>query len=67
MPIASTKASIIALIWVMKQDDGFYLSFPSGLVDVVTQRLTMFKMMSAVEITDVSNELIQLGVIDEGF
>jgi len=27
----------------------------------------MFKMMSAVEITDVSNELIQLGVIDEGF
>jgi folate-binding protein YgfZ len=43
------------------------LSFPSDLAEIITKRLTMFKMMSAVEITDVSNELIQLGVIDEDF
>ena len=61
------QGKIIALIWVMKQADDFYLSFPSDLAEIVTKRLTMFKMMSAVEITDVSNELIQLGVIDEGF
>jgi folate-binding protein YgfZ len=61
------QGKIIALLWVMKQDDDFYLSFPSNLAEIITKRLTMFKMMSAVEITDVSNELIQLGVIDEGF
>ena len=61
------QGKIIALIWVMKRDDDFYLSFPSDLAEIITKRLTMFKMMSAVEITDVSNELIQLGVVDENF
>ena len=61
------QGKIIALLWVMKRDDDFYLSFPSDLAEIITKRLTMFKMMSAVEITDVSNELIQLGVIDDDF
>ena len=61
------QGKIIALIWVMKKADEFYLSFASDLVEIVTKRLTMFKMMSDVTITDVSNEVIQLGVIDEEF
>jgi folate-binding protein YgfZ len=61
------QGKIIALLWVVKQGDDFYLSFPSDLVEIITKRLTMFKMMSAVEITDVSNELIQFGVIDDDF
>jgi folate-binding protein YgfZ len=61
------QGKIIALLWVMKRDDDFYLSFPNDLSEIITKRLTMFKMMSAVEITDVSNDLIQLGVIDEDF
>jgi folate-binding protein YgfZ len=61
------QGKIIALLWAMKRDDDFYLSFPSDLAEIITKRLTMFKMMSAVEITDVSNELIQLGVVDESF
>jgi len=32
----------------MKQEDDFYLSFPSDLAEIITKRLTMFKMMSAV-------------------
>jgi len=59
------QGKIIALLWVMKQNENFYLSFPSDLAEIVIQRLNMFKMMSDVIITDVSNELIQLGVIDE--
>jgi folate-binding protein YgfZ len=43
------------------------LSFPSDLAEIVTKRLTMFKMMSDVTITDVSNEVIQLGVVGESF
>ena len=59
------QGKIIALLWVMKQGVDFYLSFPSDLKDIVVQKLTMFKMMSDVTITDVSNELILLGALDE--
>jgi folate-binding protein YgfZ len=61
------QGKIIALIWVMKQADDFYLSFASDLAEIVTKRLIMFKMMSDVTITDVSDELIQLGVVDQEF
>jgi folate-binding protein YgfZ len=61
------QGKIIALIWVMKKSDDFYLSFASDLAEIVTKRLTMFKMMSDVTITDVSDELIQLGMVDQEF
>jgi folate-binding protein YgfZ len=59
------QGKIIALIQLMKKADDFYLSFPADLTDVVTKRLTMFKMMSDVTIADVSDEIIQLGLIDD--
>ena len=59
------QGKIIALIWVMKKEESFYLSFPSDLAEIVVKRLSMFKMMSDVVIVDISNELVQLGVIDE--
>jgi len=59
------QGKIIALIWVMKSKESFYLSFPTDLADVIIKRLTMFKMMSDVLIHDVSTNLAQLGVIDE--
>ena len=61
------QGKIIALLWVMKRDDDFYLSFPSDLAEIITKRLTMFKMMSDVDIVDMSDEIIQLGVVDENF
>jgi len=61
------QGKIIALLWVMKQGDDFYLSFPDDLKAIVVQKLTMFKMMSDVNIKDMSDELIQLGVVDESF
>jgi folate-binding protein YgfZ len=61
------QGKIVALIWVMKQAEDFYLSLPNDLAAIVTQRLTMFKMMSDVTITDISDEITQLGVIDEDF
>lgn len=61
------QGKIIALLWVMKQDGDFYLSFSSDLSEIVTKRLTMFKMMSEVTITNVSDQIEQLGVIDEDF
>jgi folate-binding protein YgfZ len=52
---------------VMKQNESYYLSFPMDLAGVIIKRLTMFKMMSDVDIKDMSDELIQLGVVGENF
>ena len=59
------QGKIIALIWVLKKNTDFYLSLPNDLGDIVTKRLTIFKMMSEVTIEDVSDHIMQLGVIDE--
>ncbi|SMN16259.1 Folate-dependent protein for Fe/S cluster synthesis/repair in oxidative stress [uncultured Candidatus Thioglobus sp.] len=59
------QGKIMALIWVMKKANEYYLSFPEDLSTDIVKKLTMFKMMSDVTIIDVSNEVIQLGVIDE--
>jgi len=59
------QGKIIALIWVMKKSEDYYLSFSHDLVDIVTSRLTMFKMMSDVTIENISDTIVQLGLIDE--
>ena len=61
------QGKIIALIWVMKTADDYYLSFPNDLKSLLVQRLTMFKLMSEVEIEDLSDQMIQLGIIDQAF
>ncbi len=58
------QGKIMALIWVMKRTDEYYLSFPQDLSAEIVKKLTMFKMMSDVTITDVTNELVQLGVLE---
>ena len=58
------QGKIIALVWVMKKEADFYLSFVSDLAEIVVKRLTMFKMMSDVVITDVSDEITQLGLLE---
>jgi folate-binding protein YgfZ len=60
------QGKIIALIWVMKIDEDFYVSFPADLEEVVAKRLNMFKMMSDVTISDVTDKVIQLGIIQPG-
>jgi folate-binding protein YgfZ len=59
------QGKIMALIWVMKRADEYYLSFPQDLSAEIVKKLTMFKMMSDVTITDVTEALMQFGVVDE--
>jgi folate-binding protein YgfZ len=59
------QGKIMALIWVMKRADEYYLSFPKDLSAEIVKKLTMFKMMSDVTIKDITNELLQFGVVDE--
>ncbi|MBT4668154.1 MAG: folate-binding protein YgfZ, partial [Candidatus Ruthia sp.] len=60
------QGKIIALVWVMKKDEDFYVSFPADLEEVVAKRLNMFKIMSDVTISDVTDKVIQLGIIQPG-
>jgi len=59
------QGKIIAILWVFKIDNVFYLSLISDLKDVVLTRLNLFKMMSDLSIEDISPDFIQYGLIDE--
>ena len=61
------QGRIIALIWVMRKNDDYFLSFANDLSAIVSQKLTMFKMMLDVSIADVSGTIIQLGVVGGAF
>ncbi len=60
------QGKILALFWVMKIDDGFFLSFPSSLIEKILPRLKMFVLMSEVLIENVSDRYTHIGLINEG-
>jgi len=59
------QGKIIAIIWVSKRVDGYYLSLPIDLKDVVLSKLNMYKMMSKLQIDDLSLKVNQYGLIGE--
>jgi len=59
------QGKILALFWVMRSGDDFLLSFPLDLLDSIKARLQMFVLMSDVSITNVTDQYLQIGVIDE--
>jgi len=59
------QGKILALFWVIKNEDSFFLSFPSDLLEAIKPRLQMFIIMSDVVIEDITNEYTQVGSIDE--
>ena len=59
------QGKILALFWVMRSDDSFLLSFPIDLLEVIKARLQIFVIMSDVTIDDVTDEHLQIGVINE--
>ena len=61
------QGKILALFWVTKNEDSFFLSFPSDLLEVIKPRLQMFIIMSDVVIEDITNEYTQVGSIDETY
>ena len=59
------QGKILALFWVIRSANDFLISFPLDLLDSSKNRLQMFVLMSDVTITDVTEEYVKLGVIDE--
>jgi len=58
------QGKMLALFWVMRQGDGFLLSFPLDLIEAIAPRLKMFVLMSDVVIEDVAGQYTQIGHID---
>ena len=61
------QGKILALFWVTKFEDNFFLSFPLDLLEVIKPRLQMFVIMSDVVIEDITKGHIQVGSIDEDY
>jgi len=61
------QGKIIALFWVMRHHDSFLLSFPAELAEKVITRLRMFVVISDVKIEDVSEQYLQIGLINENY
>jgi len=59
------QGKMLALFWVMRSNDDFLLSFPLDLLEIIKSRLQMFVIMSDVTIDDVTDDYLQIGVIDE--
>jgi len=59
------QGKILALFWVTKNKDSFFLSFPSDLLESIKPRLQMFVIMSDVVIEDITKDYIQVGSIGE--
>ena len=59
------QGKMLALFWVIRFNDDFLLSFPLDLLEIIKSRLQMFVIMSDVTIDDVTDDYLQIGVIDE--
>ena len=59
------QGKILALFWVTKNEDSFFLSFPKDLLEAIKPRLQMFIIISDVVLEDITKDYIQVGSIDE--
>ena len=59
------QGKIITLLWVMRSNGSFLLSFPIDLLEKVVARLQMYVIISDVLIEDVSKSFLQIGLLDE--
>ena len=59
------QGKIIAIVWVFRKKENYYLSIPNELKTLVLSKLNMFKLMSQVKIEDFSEKVYQYGLIKE--
>jgi folate-binding protein YgfZ len=62
----SPKGRLLALFLAFKHEDHYHLQLPKPLVGPIMKRLKMFVMRSKVDIDDVSESIIKLGLSGAG-
>ena len=60
--LCTPKGRLRALFSIFAHTDNLYLQFPQPLLEDNLKRLKMFVMMSKVELKDVSDEVIKIGI-----
>lgn len=58
----SAKGRMLAIFTIYQHNDAFYLKLPRPLVKPILKRLQMFILRAKVTLTDLSDELIRIGV-----
>ncbi len=56
------KGRMLAIFRVFKKDDDYYLIVQRDVLEPVLKKLTMFKLMAKVDLTDVSEEFVLFGI-----
>ena len=59
------QGKVIAVLWVFFENNDYYLSIPSELKELVLSKLNIFKLMSKVDIEDLSEKMYQYGLLNE--
>lgn len=57
------KGRILAIFRIFKNQDDFYLVLRKDVLEAVLKKLTMFKLMAKVELSDVSDEFVLFGIV----
>ena len=60
--LCTPKGRLRALFSIFSQGDNLYLQLPMPLVEETLKRLKMFVMMSKVQLTDVSDSIVKIGI-----
>jgi len=59
------QGKIMAILWVFSKHNHFYISLPEELKALIIKKINTYKMMSNVDIKDLSNQINQYGLVDE--
>lgn len=63
--LCDPKGQLLAIFNVFKHHQAWYLQLDASLVEPILKRLNMYKLRSQVELTDVSDQWIQIGFAGE--
>ncbi len=58
----SPKGRMLALFRIFKQNDAYFMVMPRATLEATIKRLRMFVLMSKVTLTDVSDEMVCIGI-----
>lgn len=58
----NAKGRLLAIFRIFKQEDDYYFILRRDVLEAVLKKLTMFKLMAKVDLTDVSDEFVLFGI-----
>jgi len=61
----SAKGRVLFSFYLFKRDDAYYILLDHAHLNAILQRLTMYKLRSKVDITDMSEHMLRIGLAGE--